>query len=337
MNNIALPLVSFIIPTLNAQSLLPLCLKSIKGQKYPKNKIEIIVADGGSTDNTITIAKSYGARVIQNPLVLHEPGKSKASKVARGKIFFYLDSDNILSDNAWISHMVKPFLNEKNILGLLPQTLPPPHGGTLNKYLGYLFTDPFTWFVYGNEANPKDYHKVYKPIKTTRDYALFSFTKGHYPLFGLSQGVGTASTFNRSSGFWDDLLAGMELMKSGSVIAYIPHAGIYHYHVKNVAEFIKKYQWRIRNNLYRHVPGMGLPARKKYLDPGKKIRIVLFPLYAFSIVFPFVDSLILSMRYKDMTLLLHLPMTLLLGLLILWETCLYMAGVQPILATYGNE
>ena len=56
--------VSFLIPTLNAASVLEPCLKAIVDQNYPKDKIEIVVADGGSTDKTLIIAKKYGLKFI---------------------------------------------------------------------------------------------------------------------------------------------------------------------------------------------------------------------------------------------------------------------------------
>lgn len=51
------PLVSIVIPTLNAASLIEKCLQSIKRQTY--QQIEIIVVDGHSQDNTVAIAKRY--------------------------------------------------------------------------------------------------------------------------------------------------------------------------------------------------------------------------------------------------------------------------------------
>jgi len=49
------PLVSVIIPTLNSAKTLKDCLESIVAQDYPKDKIEIIIADGSSTDGTLEI------------------------------------------------------------------------------------------------------------------------------------------------------------------------------------------------------------------------------------------------------------------------------------------
>jgi glycosyltransferase involved in cell wall biosynthesis len=51
------PLVSVIIPTFNSEKQLPICLESIKNQTY--QNIEIIIADGFSTDKTVEIALHY--------------------------------------------------------------------------------------------------------------------------------------------------------------------------------------------------------------------------------------------------------------------------------------
>ena len=103
------PFVSFIIPTLNAASVLEPCLKSITSQDYPKKKIEIIIADGGSTDDTLTIAKKYAAKIVKNPLKTGEAGKAVGVKAARGDITAFIDSDNILPSSSWLKKMLIPF------------------------------------------------------------------------------------------------------------------------------------------------------------------------------------------------------------------------------------
>ena len=108
--------ISFVIPTLNAAGPLKKCLNSIAIQKYPKNKIEIIVSDGGSTDDTIKIAKKYGAIIVENKLKTGEAGKAAGVKKATGDIIALIDSDNILPDKNWLSKMVKPFDDEDIIL-----------------------------------------------------------------------------------------------------------------------------------------------------------------------------------------------------------------------------
>lgn len=114
-----LPSVSVIIPTLNSEKTLPLCLESIRKQDYPKDKIEIIIADGGSIDKTLEIAKKYGAKICNNPLKTGEAGKAVALKHAKSELVALIDSDNILPQKDWFKRMVEPF-SDPEIFGSEP-------------------------------------------------------------------------------------------------------------------------------------------------------------------------------------------------------------------------
>ncbi len=331
-----MPKVSFIIPTLNAQHILPRCLQAIRNQSYPYEKVEVIVADGGSKDKTVQIAKKYGAIVINNPEVLHEPGKSRASQIASGDIIFYTDADNILSHDRWIQLMVSAFQNGEKVTGFLPQTIPAPDSNPIDRYLGYLFTDPFTWFVYYPSASPTDFSLTYTPIKETKDYVLYRFETHNPPLFGLSQGVGTLKTFSRTAiAHADDMMAGIKLIREGGIVAYVPNAGVYHYHVSGLINFLHKYAWRLRNNFTQQVRGMGLIHRTKYFPLIRKVRIVFFIPYALSIVGPLVHSIKLTLKHRDPVMLLHVPMTMIMALIIIWEGVRHIAGIRTKLGDYA--
>ena len=101
--------ISFVLPTLNAQLQLDKCLKSIRNQNYPQNKIEIIISDGGSVDNTLKIAKKYKCILVENKLKTAEAGKAVGIKKVTGKFIALIDSDNILPDKDWIKEMLTPF------------------------------------------------------------------------------------------------------------------------------------------------------------------------------------------------------------------------------------
>lgn len=83
-------MLSIIIPTLNEENYLPVLLESIKKQNFQED-YEIIVADAGSKDKTIEIAKKYGCRII--PGGLPAKGRNEGAKIAAGETLLFLDAD----------------------------------------------------------------------------------------------------------------------------------------------------------------------------------------------------------------------------------------------------
>jgi len=114
MNNNELPSISVIIPTYNSGSVIGSCLDSITEQDYPGGLIELIIVDGGSTDNTIKIVQQYrdrlnNIRILENKLKTGEAGKALGAKAATAEIIALIDSDNILPTKDWFKTMVSPF------------------------------------------------------------------------------------------------------------------------------------------------------------------------------------------------------------------------------------
>jgi glycosyltransferase involved in cell wall biosynthesis len=89
------PLVSVIIPNYNYAKYLSDCLNSILNQSYLN--LEIILVDDGSTDNSITIAESFGNRI--KIIVQDHKGVNAARnlgiKNATGTFLAFCDSDDV--------------------------------------------------------------------------------------------------------------------------------------------------------------------------------------------------------------------------------------------------
>lgn len=83
-------LLSVIIPTLNEAAQLGKAL-----QRLGAEDVEVIVADGGSTDATITIAEQHGATIVRCG-----PGRARqmnaGSTVATGDMLLFLHADTLL-------------------------------------------------------------------------------------------------------------------------------------------------------------------------------------------------------------------------------------------------
>src|SRR5579871_5593972 len=69
-----LPFVSVIMPVFNEGKFIAQSLAAVLEQDYPADKLEIIVADGMSTDNTRELVRSI-QRARQNVRLIPNPGR----------------------------------------------------------------------------------------------------------------------------------------------------------------------------------------------------------------------------------------------------------------------
>jgi glycosyltransferase involved in cell wall biosynthesis len=85
------PTVSVVTAVLNEEAGIEDTLESVAVQTYP-NVIEILVADGGSTDDTRALAASFpGVRVLDNPGRIQARGLNVALDAARGEVVVRVD------------------------------------------------------------------------------------------------------------------------------------------------------------------------------------------------------------------------------------------------------
>jgi glycosyltransferase involved in cell wall biosynthesis len=107
--NPAPPSVSVVIPTLNSARYLEECLGSVRAQEYT-GRVDLIIVDAGSTDDTLEIARRFGAeRILENPLKTGEAGKAVGLRATEGELVLSLDSDNVVVGSDWLRRMVEPF------------------------------------------------------------------------------------------------------------------------------------------------------------------------------------------------------------------------------------
>jgi glycosyltransferase involved in cell wall biosynthesis len=95
----ALPLVSVIIPAFNAARFLPRALASVAAQNYPADRIETIVIDDGSTDDTLALARTFdeqvpGLQVFSQPNQGVSAARNLAIAVSAGELIAFLDADD---------------------------------------------------------------------------------------------------------------------------------------------------------------------------------------------------------------------------------------------------
>lgn len=112
------PTISVVTATFNSGKTLDRCLAAVRNQDYPQDKIEIILGDGGSTDNTLKIAEKYGARVIKIPREKQhaEYNRGMAFSQAKAELAMILDHDNFIPYKTWLKDMVEPLLENPEMV-----------------------------------------------------------------------------------------------------------------------------------------------------------------------------------------------------------------------------
>jgi rSAM/selenodomain-associated transferase 2 len=90
--------ISVVIPTYNEGGTIGRLLKYLKSVQN-NYLLEIIVADGGSTDNTIKEARKAGAAVFLSPEKGRAAQMNTGAEMARGDIIYFLHSDTFPPEN----------------------------------------------------------------------------------------------------------------------------------------------------------------------------------------------------------------------------------------------
>lgn len=97
-----LPLVSIIVPCYNEQNTIQHLLNGIFAQTYPHEKMEVVISDGFSTDNTLKEIQAFQqshstlqVRVTMNQVKTIPAGLNQALRESRGEIIIRLDAHSM--------------------------------------------------------------------------------------------------------------------------------------------------------------------------------------------------------------------------------------------------
>jgi GT2 family glycosyltransferase len=97
---------SFVIPVRTDAVRLQRCLQSINDNDYPRDRVEIIVVDNGSTDDSAAVATRAGARVVVVADGSVSLLRNRGAAEARGAILAFVDADHAIAP-AWIRRAVE--------------------------------------------------------------------------------------------------------------------------------------------------------------------------------------------------------------------------------------
>lgn len=279
------PGISIVIPTYNSARTLPMCLDSIKEQEY-LGETEIIIADGGSTDATLEIARRYTDKIYPNPLKTGEAGKAVGVKHAIGEIIALIDSDNILPERDWLSRMAAPF-SDPEIAGAEPLYYTyRKQDSYITRYCAMMgMNDPLCLFT-GNydRMNIITGKWTEMPVKEIDmgDFLKVELNEKKLPTIGANGFLVRRALLDGCSisDYLFDIDVVYELVMKGNTRFAKVKTGIVHLFSGSIYTFIKKQRRRIRD--YGYYEKMG--ARKYPWSALSKWKLLKFIIYTVTIL-----------------------------------------------------
>jgi len=303
-----IPSISIVIPTLNSEGTLGSCLQSIANQDYPRDRIEIIIADGGSKDRTVEIAKGFTKSIVLNHLKTGEAGKAVGVKEAKNEIIALIDSDNILDRRDWLLRMVEPFQDEE-IAGSEPLYYTyRKQDSYITRYCALMgMNDPLCLFL-GNYDRYCRITNKWTEMKVREwdrgGYLCVQLDERHLPTIGANGFLVRRELLRKCAiaEYLFDIDVVYELVKQGYTNFAKVDIGIVHIFSGSLSTFARKQRRRIRDHAY--YKGLGL--RKYPWSSLSKVRLLKFVLYTIFVVPLLAQVLRGYCRKRDMAWLFHL-------------------------------
>lgn len=304
--------VSFIIPTYNAGFHIRRCLESVRSQNYSQDKIEILISDGGSRDNTLNIAQKYNCKILYNQRRLSEYGVQLGMKNAIGEFLIPLAADNELVGCDWIQKVVTVFSDNEDISAVWGRLASGKDDPALNKYFELIQSDPLNWFLNKNLDKYIAKAQIYKG-----DCFIFRVDPTRPLVWGANGIVYKAEKIKAiwaQEGYLGDNDAFQSMIMQGNnKVAYFNHPFVYHHHVASLREWIKK--WK-RNYKLHFLDKLETRNLSWVFVSGFYLRLFVWLIYSLCPIISGIHSVYLILRDRSIYWIYH-PLASLL------ETCVY--------------
>lgn len=225
------PFVSIIIPCHNEEKFIGKCLDSIIAQDYPKNKIEVLVVDGMSNDQTRDALKDYADKysfinTLDNPQRVTPVAMNIGIKKAYGDYILILSSHSKI-DQIFVKKNIENILkNGADCVGGVMITLP-ANDTILAQSVAFALSHPFG---VGNA-----YFRIgLKEVKYVDTVPFGCYKKDVFKKIGL---------FNEGLIRNQDIEFNLRLKNAGGKILLVPNITVYYYARANLNGLFKQNFW----------------------------------------------------------------------------------------------
>lgn len=217
--------ISVIIPTLNAGRHLENLLHTL--WKQDRKPSEVIIIDSSSEDNTASVAKRGGAKILIIPRHEFDHGRTRnmAAMEAKGDILIFMTQDALPYDNTLISKLTEN-LKLPNIAAAYARQIPRPEASLLE--------------IFARRFNYPD-KKTIKGKEDIANYGIKTFFFSNVCSAIKKDAFLAAGRFKEGVRLNEDMLLSARLILNGCLVAYVPEAKVLHSHNYSLRQQLIRY------------------------------------------------------------------------------------------------
>ena len=273
--------ISIIIPCYNSGKTVDKCLESIARQRYDNYEV-IAVVDEKSTDNTLQICRAW-KKSFKSKLKIVEiehcgvaKKRNHASKIAKGDILLFLDSDAELADESYLKRLEEIFETGADAVTGVPIT--PKEASLLEWVLSQEYEQRFY-----------DMGDCYVDCAATTCMAV---KKKVFERVGFDESISTKQALG------EDFLFSFNLIKKGYKIFHTNELKVYHYFYSSFKKYLIE---QMKHTEFRVI----LAKRHgkltdKYTNPIPRLQTFLWLLFPISFIWYelFIPTIILLFLWQ---------------------------------------
>lgn len=241
-SNITQPYFSIVIPTKNGGDLFRCAIFQLQKQKLWE-EAELIVIDSGSTDGTVEIARSVGARVYEIPANEFNHGATRDLGIglAVGEFVILMVQDAMPHDLDLLTTILNPF-EDPQVAGVYARQLPRPDADLLTK------RNLNNWLTGRTDREVRKIKSAewYESLSPMDKYLFCNFDN---VCSAIRKSIWLNNKFGEIN-FGEDIDWAERILKSNYKIAYEPSAAVTHSHDRPLSYEYKR-TYVCHRKLYR--------------------------------------------------------------------------------------
>jgi rhamnosyltransferase len=217
--------ISVVIPVKNGGADLVRCLAAI-GRQGLDAEVEVVVVDSGSSDDSVEVARSHGARVHEIPASEFGHGRTRnlGAELASGDVLVFTSQDAFAADESWLARLVRPLAGGDRIAGAYGRQLPHDDATPPERY--------FLDFLYGPDARVQRLDGDEPDFEQT----LFSNVNSAIP-----RAVWQEFPFADDLIMSEDQEWSRRVLRAGYGLVYEPAATVHHSHRYSIASAFRRF------------------------------------------------------------------------------------------------